>query len=131
MVRDIDPQEIDALGHVNNAVYLHWVQDIAVAHWTKRVPQAVQDEFLFVVIRHEIDYRAPLLLGDFVELRTWLGAVSGPRFERFVDIRKQGAERFSARAKTTWCMLERNTNRPRRVGSDILEAFGLSSPRGD
>jgi acyl-CoA thioester hydrolase len=123
--RTARPEEIDQLGHVNNAVYLHWVQDIALEHWYLLAPQEMQDNVIFVVLRHEIDYREAILEGEEVELRTWLGEIKGPRLPRYVDIRKKGAKRFAARSLTTWCMLDIKTRRPKRVGDDIFEAFGL------
>ena len=57
--------------------------------------------------------------------RTWLGRIHGPRFDRHVDIRKPGAKRFSARATTEWCLIDRATRRPKRIGEDILDTFAL------
>ncbi|MEL7491193.1 MAG: thioesterase family protein [Pseudomonadota bacterium] len=115
--------DFDQLGHVNNTVYVRWVQEMATAHWAAIAPAVMQAAYLFIVLRHEIDYRDPILPGDAVEARTWLGAAKGPRFERFVDIRKPGAQKPSAAATTVWCMLDARTMRPKRVGADILEAF--------
>ncbi len=123
--------EIDQLGHVNNAVYLHWVQDVALEHWYLLAPQEMQERIIFVVLRHEIDYREPILEGEAVELRTWLGEIKGPRLPRYVDIRKKGAKRFAARSLTTWCMLDIKTRRPKRVGEDVFTAFGLPKPSQD
>ncbi|MBB4657896.1 thioesterase family protein [Parvularcula dongshanensis] len=123
--RVAQPGDIDALGHVNNAVYVTWVQDAGVEHWFAVAPDAVKARVHWVCLRHEVDYREPVLEGEEVEVRTWLGRVSGPRFDRHVDVRKPGAKRFSCRAVTTWLMLESATGRPLRVGDDVLEAFGL------
>ena len=117
--------DIDELGHVNNTVYLRWVQDIATAHWKHIAPPAMQSAFVWVALRHEIDYREPVYLGESVEGRTWLGAADGPRFTRHVELRKPDASRFSARAVTQWCLLDTQSRRPLRVGADILAAFGL------
>lgn len=117
--------DIDAMGHVNNAVYLKWAQEIAVLHWASVAPPAMREAYLWVVLRHEIDYRDPILPGEAARARTWLGQAQGPRFDRFVDIRKDGAARPSASLKSTWCLLDAATRRPRRVGADILAAFGV------
>ncbi len=117
--------DIDELGHVNNTVYLRWVQDIATAHWRHVAPAAMQSAFVWVALRHEIDYREPVYLGEDVEARTWLGTIEGPRFSRHVELKKPGAQRFSARAITQWCLLDMQSRRPMRVGPDILAAFGL------
>ena len=117
--------DIDQLGHVNNAVYVSWVQDAGTEHWFAQATDAMKATHHWVCLRHEIDYRAPVLAGGTVEVRTWLGAVRGPRFDRHVDIRHPGATKFSCRAVTTWLMVETATGRPRRVGDDVLTAFGL------
>ena len=73
----------------------------------------------------KIDYRDPILPGDTVEARTWLGKARGPRFDRYVDIRKPDAARASASALTTWCMIDAKTMRPKKVGVDVLNAFNV------
>lgn len=124
----IEPQarDFDELGHVNNAVYLKWAQNIAVAHWGAVAPMDLKQKYIWIVLRHEIDYRDPVLPGDPVEARTWLGEAAGPRYDRFVDIRKPGAARASASVKSTWVMLDAETRRPKRVGADVFAAFGVS-----
>ena len=121
------PSDFDELGHVNNAVYLRWAQEIAVRHWGLGAGDELIRRHVWVVLRHEIDYRDPILPGDEVIARTWLGAASGPRFDRFVDIRKPGAARASASVKSTWCMLDAQTRRPRRVGNEVLQAFKVDA----
>lgn len=118
------PADFDELGHVNNAVYLKWAQEIAVRHWSLVATETMKRRWLWVVLRHEIDYRDPILPGDDVLARTWLGAADGPRFDRFVDIRKPNAARAAASVKSTWVLIDAETRRPKRVGADIFEAFG-------
>ncbi len=117
--------DIVELGHVNNAVYLSWAQDIATAHWRLKAAPKTLRKFVWVALRHEIDYRDQTFAGDKVELRTWLGKVSGPRYERHVDIRKPGAARPAAKVLTVWCLIDAETRKPKRVGPEILDAFGF------
>ena len=57
--------DIDELGHVNNAVWVQWIQDVAVSHWYALAPADYADRYIWVVTRHEIDYlRAVLPGGD-------------------------------------------------------------------
>ena len=121
--------DIDELGHVNNAVYVRWVQDAGTENWFAHATEEMKATYHWVCLRHEIDYREPVLAGETVEVRTWLGRVSGPRFDRHVDIRHPGSTKFSCRAVTTWAMVESATGRPRRVGDDVLSAFGLDAGR--
>ena len=121
-----EPRDFDEMGHVNNAVYLRWAQEIAVAHWGAVAGAALSSRYLWVVLRHEIDYRDPVLPGDVVVARTWISRTAdGPRFDRFVDIRKADAARPAASLRSTWCLLDAASRRPKRVGADILEAFGV------
>ncbi|SDL78764.1 acyl-CoA thioesterase [Maricaulis salignorans] len=125
LVRQITPQagDFDELGHVNNVVYLRWVQDMAVTHWhAVATPEMIEAE-VWIALKHTIEYRDPILPGESAEIRTWLGEVRGPRFDRHVDIRKPGAKRFSARAVTEWCRINRATRRPMRIGRDVLDLF--------
>ena len=125
LVRRISPQlgDFDELGHVNNVVYLRWVQDMAVTHWhAVASPQIIADE-IWIALKHTIEYRDPILPGESAEIRTWLGEVRGPRFDRHVDIRKPGAKRFSARATTEWCRINRATRRPMRINGEVLDLF--------
>lgn len=123
---DPEPDDFDGLGHVNNAVYLRWAQEIATAHWRAIASDELQRRRLWVVLRHEIDYRDPVLPGDRVEARTWLGTADGARYDRFVDLRKPGALRPAAAVKSTWVMIDAATRKPKRVGAEIFEAFGVA-----
>ncbi|WP_417490719.1 acyl-CoA thioesterase [Maricaulis sp.] len=123
--RTVEPgaADIDQLGHVNNVVYLRWVQDIATTHWFTVAPTEMVESEVWVALKHVIEYRDPILPGESAEIRTWLGEVRGPRFDRHVDIRKPGAKRFSARATTEWCRINAATRRPMRIGRDVLDIF--------
>ncbi len=125
MTRVAAKADIDELGHVNNAVYLIWAQEIATAHWRALASETLLTSFVWVALRHEIDYRDQILAGDSVEIRTWLGRSAGPRYARHVDIRKTGASRFSANVLTDWCLVDAKSRKPKRVGPEIFDLFGL------
>jgi acyl-CoA thioester hydrolase len=125
----IAPADIDELGHVNNTVYLRWAQDIAVAHWRARVSEEMHAAYFWVVSRHEIDYRAPLLLGDAVEARTWVAAAPrGALWTRYVAIGKRGDAKPAAELKSDWCLLDAATRRVRRVPAEIVARFVPAAP---
>ena len=79
---EIQPGDIDVLGHVNNVVFLRWVQDAAVAHWSALTNEQQKAEVVWVVARHEIDYKKPAMPGDPLRARTWVGGASRTVFER-------------------------------------------------
>jgi acyl-CoA thioester hydrolase len=119
--------DIDELGHVNNIVYLRYAQEIAIAHWRARASPEMLDGYVWVVTRHEVDYRAQLALGDEVEVRTWVDeAPRGPSWIRFVDVYKTGAEKPAAQIKSNWVMLDAQTRRMRRVPRELAARFMTS-----
>ncbi|GAA0657187.1 acyl-CoA thioester hydrolase [Sphingomonas insulae] len=117
------PGDIDELGHVNNAVWVRWIQDIAVAHWQAVVPAEQVDTLVWVVTRHEIDYRGNVAAGETVTGETWVPEPpKGARFDRHV--RFTGADgRVRVEAVTTWALIERATGRLLRVRPEIAAPF--------
>lgn len=117
---EVHASDIDALGHVNNVVYIRWVQEVAEAHWHAVASKEILNRYLWVVLRHEIDYRNAVRIEDTVAGSTWVGEHNGPRFDRFVRLFHPGTERIFAEAKTTWCLLDHQTQRPLRIPSEVL-----------
>ncbi|MBY8828795.1 acyl-CoA thioesterase [Hephaestia mangrovi] len=117
------PADIDELGHVNNAVWVQWIQEIAVAHWQAVAPAAHRDAYIWVVTRHEIDYRGNLREGETVTAETWVpDPPRGARFDRHV--RFVGANgKVMVEAVTTWALLDRASGRLLRVRDDIAAPF--------
>jgi acyl-CoA thioester hydrolase len=117
------PGDIDELGHVNNAVWVKWIQDIAVAHWNALASEEHRDAFIWVVTRHEIDYRGNVAAGETVTGETWVPEPpKGARFDRHV--RFTGADgKVKVEAVTTWALLDRATGRLLRVRDEIAAPF--------
>jgi len=116
-------QDIDELGHVNNAVWVRWIQDMATAHWVAVADPAHVDDYVWVVVRHEIDYLGNVQAGESVTARTWVGeAPRGARFDRHVEfIGANGKPKV--RAKTTWAIVDRASGRVLRVPKDVAAPF--------
>lgn len=122
----VQPDDIDMLGHVNNVVYLRWVQDIAIAHWNAATTDAQRAELNWVVVRHEIDYRQPARLGDDVLVRTWVGVATRNSFERHTEIRRVEGP-VLARARTLWVPLDPATGRVKQPSADVRARFSIPS----
>ncbi|MDG5747867.1 acyl-CoA thioesterase [Qipengyuania sp. XHP0207] len=117
------PEHIDELGHVNNAVWVQWIQDMATSHWEAVARPQDREAFFWVVIRHEIDYRGNIDAGQSVTGETWIeGPARGATSTRRVDFRDQ-AGKVIVSATTTWAMLDRATQRLMRVRAEVLEPF--------
>jgi acyl-CoA thioester hydrolase len=117
--------DIDDLGHVNNVVYLLWVQDAAIADWSAAATAEQQAEVAWVAIRHEIDYKHPAMPGDAIVARTWVGTADSHRFERHTEIRRAADGRVLARARTLWCPIHRATGRLTRVSDEVRARFSV------
>ncbi len=120
-------EDIDEQNHVNNVIYLRWVQEVAFAHWITLGSKELISNYKWVVLRHEIDYHSPALPSDTIEASTWIDAPEGPRQRRFVSIRRKSDNKALASAITSWCLLDALTGRPRRVTEEITTVFGLKN----
>ena len=123
MVLTAGPEAIDELGHVNNAVWVQWVQDLATSHWAAVADPTYVDAYYWVVVRHEIDYRGNIAAGDSVIGSTWIeepprGATSLRRIE-FRDV----AGKVIVSATTTWAMMDRASGRLARVRPEVIAPF--------
>ncbi|WP_294237858.1 thioesterase family protein [uncultured Sphingomonas sp.] len=117
------PEHIDELGHVNNAVWVQWIQAIAGAHWESVVPPEHAAAHVWVVTRHEIDYRGNVVAGETVTAETWVpNPPKGARFDRHVRfLDAQGLVKVEA--VTTWALIDRATGRLLRVTPEIAAPF--------
>lgn len=117
------PADIDELGHVNNAAWVRWMQDVATAHWAAVASAEHQAAYVWVVSRHEIDYLGNVGPGESVTARTWISdPPKGARFDRNMEF-ENAAGKVVVRAKTTWALIDRATGRLARVRDEIAAPF--------
>ena len=117
------PQHIDELGHVNNSVWVQWIQDLATAHWEAAAQPEHVAAFFWVVVRHEIDYRGNIEAGETAHGETWIeGHPKGAKSLRRVEFTDDAGKRLVS-AATTWAMLDRETGRLARVREEVIAPF--------
>ncbi|MBE0591383.1 MAG: acyl-CoA thioesterase [Gemmatimonadales bacterium] len=121
----VQPADIDRLGHVNNTVYLRWVQEAAVAHWKAAAPPAAQVSLVWIVARHEIDYKRPTFLEDEVIARTWVGTATRRAFDRHTELVRVADGKLLARARTVWCPIDAQTGKVTDVDDDVRARFSV------
>ena len=117
----IVPADIDHMGHVNNSVYLKWVQEAVVDYWSEVAPPDAVACHLWVALKHEIDYRRPTFLDDNVVANVVAEKVRGAR-AFFTTVIKRGEE-VVAEVKSVWCCLDAVSQRPARLKDDIVSRF--------
>jgi acyl-CoA thioester hydrolase len=115
----VKPEDIDALDHVNNVVYLKWVNEISEKHWSILSNPDLDRKFFWVAIRHEIDYLQPAFLNDRITVYTWIGKTEGVRSVRHVHIYRN--DQLLAKAQTTWCLMDAKTKKITRIGKEITD----------
>src|SRR5262245_15290219 len=119
------PAEIEEQNHVNNTVYLRWVQDVATAHWKSLASAEAQSAIRWVVLRHDIDYKSPATLGDEIILRTWVGQASRLKFDRFTEVLRKIDKQLLAQARTVWVPIDTRTGKPIRVSAEVRAKFSV------
>jgi acyl-CoA thioester hydrolase len=125
MTLSVMPGDIDEQNHVNNTVYVRWIQDVATAHWQAIASNEAQETIGWVVLRHEIDYKTPACRGDEILLRTWVGKATRLIFERFTEIVRSSDDQLLSKARTLWCPINPQTGRPVRVPFEVRQQFSI------
>ena len=123
----VEKEHIDILLHVNNVVYLQWVNDISERHWNILAKNGLKEKYFWVVLRHELDYVGQAVLNDDITLTTWIGESKGVKSVRHVEIYK--GEDLLLKAASTWCLIDAKTLRPTRIKDDILETLNRNEKK--
>lgn len=124
----VGPESIDANGHVNNVVYVHWMQDVAVAHWKGVGGMAVNAQLnaTWVARSHHIEYLRPAFEGDVIEAVTWVATMRRVRStRRYAFLRKQDGQ-LIARGETDWVFVDAATGHPKSIPESVPELLPLS-----
>jgi acyl-CoA thioester hydrolase len=118
--------ECDAHGHLNNANYVRYMQEAAFdASASVGYSKDRYESMGYLWLAHEtdIEYLQPVVYGDTVEVKTWVGDFRRVRSRRFYEFRKAGQDELVARASTDWVYLEAATERPAAVPPEMIAAF--------
>ena len=121
----VSPEDLDLLHHVNNLVYVKWMDKIATNHWAYLTKDTPLPQYVWVVVRHEIDYLKQAILGDEIIVKTWVGETKGVTSVRFMEFYKNDV--LLVKAKTTWAMLYAITHKPSRIRENVLKV--LQAPK--
>jgi acyl-CoA thioester hydrolase len=119
----VKPEHIDQLDHVNNVVYVQWIQDAAVNHWNSVAPDNIKEKFVWVIVRHEIDYKYPAKLNEELLIKTQVLNAQGVSSIRKVGIYRKTDMKLLVESQTTWCMMDSGTFRPTRITDEVKKLF--------
>ncbi len=123
----VGPEAIDENDHVNNVVYVQWMQDVAVRHATAvgctDATRAI--DAMWVARSHKIEYLSPAFAGDKIEAQTWVVSFRKVRsLRRYKFIRVSDGTTL-ARGETDWVFVDASSQRPRSIPEEVRAGFDL------
>lgn len=118
---------VDGNGHVNNVVYVQWMQDIAVEHYASIGGiEAQGPDVTWVIREHRVEYFLPAFEGEEVEVRTWVENIRRVRSLRKYEFVRRSDKRVLVRGETDWVFVDIKTGAPRAVPEKVTKIFELS-----
>ena len=119
----VSEEDLDKQKHVNNVRYVQWVQNVAEEHWEHRASEEQKSSVIWVVVRHEINYKKEAFLNDNILLQTYVGETTHVTSLRHVIIKNADTDKVLAEAKTTWCLLDAESKKPVKISEDLKQVF--------
>lgn len=117
----VESAHIDFMGHVNNAQFLHWAQEAALAYWRDNAPQAALEGMAWVAVEHVVRYKRPAFAGDDIRLDVCLSHVRGSC--AYFSIRFLRQNEALATTESTWCCVCTARHRPLRIPAHLIASF--------
>ncbi|MER3477632.1 MAG: acyl-CoA thioesterase, partial [Leptolyngbya sp. ERB_1_2] len=102
---EVKPHHCDLQNHLNNVVYVQWIQDIAIAAYRSKGYSREMDEknhIIWFVRRHEIDYLAPAFVGETIRFTTWVERCTLSTFFRRTEFTRVADQQVLCRSLTEW-----------------------------
>ena len=119
----VSKNDLDDLNHVNNVVYIQWIQKIAKEHWEKLASNKILDNYYWVLLEHQIKYLYPALLDDKIRIKTYIDSTEEIKSSRIVEIYNNDTNRLLVNSRTIWCLINSKTNKPVRIPDEIRQVF--------
>jgi len=107
----VSKNDLDELNHVNNVIYIHWVQEIAKNHWKSLVSSEIIKNYYWVLLEHQIKYLHPAFLGDKIILKTYIEKTEVVKSNRIVEIYNTDTNKLLVTSKTIWCLINAKTKK--------------------
>jgi len=119
----VSKTDLDHLNHVNNVRYVKWVQDVAEAHWLKNTSSKLLENYVWVLVKHTIEYKSQAFLNDKILIKTFVTSSEGVTSFRKVEMYNQTTNKPIINSETKWCLLDAKTHRPTRIIPEIVNLF--------
>lgn len=123
----IPESAIDENGHVNNVVFVQWMQDVATRHFEaaggRAAMQAVSGAW--VVRSHKVEYLSPAFVGEHVQAVTWIVNLNRALSVRRYRFLRPCDGKLLVRGETQWVFVSTRTGRPMSIPEDLRRMFSL------
>lgn len=123
----VSKKDLDDLDHVNNIRYIEWIQEVSKEHWKSRVSKKVDQEVIWVVKSHHVEYKNEARLGDEISIKTFIAETRGAISVRAVEMRLLNSDKLLVESKTEWCLLNAKNYKPMRISEEIRSFFDGNS----
>ena len=115
--------DLDELNHVNNVRYVQWINDVAKAHWYDKATPKMLKTCIWVVLKHDIDYKNAAFLNDIIKLKTYVILSKGVTSIRVVEMYNESTNEILVKSETKFCLLSKESQRPTRITKEIADLF--------
>ena len=122
ITKTVTENDLDDLNHVNNIVYVQWIQEISKEHWNE-VTKSLDLDCIWVVRRHDITYYSAAKLLDEIVIKTTVLKARGPITFRQVEMTNNKTGKVLVKSITEWCLLNDKTFRPMRISENLKDLF--------
>ncbi len=122
----VKPEHIDILGHVNNVVYVQWMQDVATAHIETLgvgLKEYLEMKHAMVAVEHHVQYRKAAMLDDEIILRTWFNDINALYSFRQYAFFRASDKSLLFTGSTKWACIEISSGRPKRMSPTFIQAY--------
>lgn len=115
---------IDENGHVNNVMYVQWMQDIAVEHYASIGGLEEQgNNSTWVVREHKVEYFLPAFADEEIEIRTWVENIRRVRSLRKYEFVRKSDDKVLVKGETDWVFVDVKTGMPKAIPENVENIF--------
>lgn len=126
----IPASAIDENGHVNNVVYVQWMQDIAVEHYAAIGGiEAQGPDATWVVRKHGVEYFLPAFAGEEIEICTWVEDLRKVRSLRLYEFVRKSDGKILVKGETDWVFMDTKSGKPKAIPAEVEKVFEVPSSK--
>jgi len=119
----VTQDDLDELNHVNNVRYVQWINDVSKAHWHNKATPDMLKSYVWVVLKHRIDYKNAAFIEDIIRLKTYVIHTKGVTSTRVVEMYNENTNKLLVKSETNFCLLSKESLKPKRITEEISNLF--------